>query len=144
MTWLASLWLCPIVVLKRYCADLCLRAINPCLPCLAELGVISLIKGPRTQDSFAQPNRSRSRDYPCGRYETSCSQKEGCWQWLLLHVVLPSLEPVMTRPPDTQAHPTCLPTRYQAPSVQSARHELPNYCTCVAGTSLVCLVSARA
>ena len=65
------------VVLKRYCADLCLHAINPCL---AELGVISLIKGPERR-IFAQSNRSCTRYYPCGRYETSCSQKEGCWQW---------------------------------------------------------------
>lgn len=45
------------VVSKRYCADLCLHASNPCL---CRVGVMSLIGGPRTKDFFPMQSIFRS------------------------------------------------------------------------------------
>lgn len=140
MTWLASLWLCPIVVLKRYCADLCLHAINPCL---AEAGGYQPHQRPRTQDYVAQPNRSCSRYYPCGRLRDILFA-EGSMSAVVLccNVVLASQS--MIRPPDTHA---LTPTNQHAIKRHLySQHGMGCLTTArvVDTTSLVCLVSARA
>lgn len=136
MTWLASLWLCPIVVLKRYCADLCLHARNPCLPCLAELGFISLIKWPRTQDSLPSPiDLAVAIIRVVGTRHRVRKRKDVGSEWYCCMSCCrashdPAAQHASTPTQATVCQPN-QPTRYQAPSGQSAWHELPNYCTCV-------------
>lgn len=111
MTWLASLWLCPMS--SR--SDIALIYASKPMP--GKVGIISLIKGP--EHRIFPPMQSIFRSLL-----SVCSVRGVVFAGGSMPVVVLCMSCFQAshHPASRHARP---PTRHQAPSVQSARHGLP-------------------